>query len=119
VRDLGGALGRAVQVGLHERGAERMAEEVDLVGARLGEELVDESIQAREDLRLRVDREARIVLVHADVARGVAVAREAHRLRLVLGAGARAAVDEDDRPEGVGRGGGEAGDEKGDGEDAA
>jgi hypothetical protein len=39
-----------------------------------------------------------MVIVHPDVAGRIAVAREAHRLALVLGSGTRATVDEHDGP---------------------
>ena len=79
-----------------------MPEEVDLVGSRLRQQLGDQRVETREHLRLRVDAEGRVVLVHPDVARGIAVAGEAHGLRFVLRSRARRAMDEDDRSERVG-----------------
>ena len=103
VRDLRGARRAAVEVRLHQRRAERVAEQVDLVGVRR----VFSSVAMRgsrrgEHLRLRLGGEQRVVLVHRDQIGAVAVAGEAQRLRLELRARAREAVHEDHRAAGSG-----------------
>jgi hypothetical protein len=75
-----------------------VAEQVDLVGAGAGEQIGDEVVEPGVDVGHGVDAEGRVVLEHGDPVGRVAVAGEAHGLRLELRSRAGAAVDEDHRP---------------------
>ncbi len=106
VGDVRRALRRAVEVVLHQLGAERVREQIDFWPVcdrlHLRHKLIELGEQRR--LLLRRDRApfdraaelTRVVLEHRDVTVGIAVAGETHLLRLELRAGPVVSVHEDD-----------------------
>ena len=73
-----------------------MTHQVDLRGSGRCLQLRDQVVEAAQDVVHALQAEEGIVLERREVAVGIAVAREAHRLRLELPGGPEAPVDEDD-----------------------
>ena len=99
VGDTSRPLGRAVEVALGHRRAQRVADEIDLVDVVLRSKGVDRRVELVPHALARDRREQRVVLLHADGVDGIAVAGEAHRLALELSTGSDEAVHEHDRSE--------------------
>ena len=85
------------EVVVHHRGAERVRDHVHVGLASSLLERRDRVVDLLIDLALVRHRARRVVVDLVDPALWVAVAHEAHRLRLELGSGAFDAVNEEDR----------------------